>query len=98
MRYLLPLLLTGCLSADGFDEEHAQSYCTLLTECESLDLYGYPSQDACLAEVEPTADGCTSFDKEAGQDCLDRIGRMSCTALNDDRFPNACEQVCGTEE
>ena len=97
MRALPALLLSGCLNAEKFDTEHTDTYCLLLTECEALDLYGFSSQDACVADVDALANECEAFDDEAATDCLDGLEKMGCNALLDDRFPAACSEVCGTQ-
>ncbi len=94
MRALIPLLLAGCLNGDRFDSKWAEERCALLAECEALDLYGHSSQEQCLSETAPLAEGCESFDREVASDCLDGVDQMTCYRLLKGRFPNACDQVC----
>lgn len=98
MRALLLLLLSGCLSAEKFDGQWAEERCSLLSDCEALDLYGHSSLDDCLIETAPPADDCPDYDADVAQDCLDRVATMGCKALLSDRFPQACDQICGTAD
>jgi hypothetical protein len=92
---LFVLLLAGCLDAERFDTEWTETRCTLLSECEVLDLYGHSSEPECVQEADIKADGCETFDRKIGRDCLEGVEQMSCTALLDDDFPASCDQVCG---
>jgi len=94
VRWLGPLFLSGCLSAESFDIQWAEERCTLLAECEFLDVYGHSSEAQCLDETTPLADECKGYDADVAQDCLDRVAQMTCQALLKDRFPVACNQVC----
>jgi hypothetical protein len=98
VRVLLPLLLSGCLSAEKFDIRWSEERCTLMSECEALDLYGHSSMEDCLIETTPVADDCPDYDADIAQDCLDRVTKMGCKALLNDSFPEACDQVCGTAD
>jgi hypothetical protein len=98
MKWLALFFLSGCLSAEQFDTDWLDAHCTLLSECEVLDLYGHSALDECLTDTPPLAEDCEDFDKEAAQDCLDRTEAMSCEAVLDNHTPTACKEVCGAAQ
>jgi hypothetical protein len=89
------LLSIGCQSEDGFNDDFTESYCTLLSDCEVLDIYGYRSVQDCNSQASGVTDEC-EFDDDAAETCLDDIAATGCRDLWDAGLPDSCSVVCGS--
>ena len=95
MATWLVLLGLSCASEEGFDDDFVESYCTLLSDCKVLDMYGYRSDRDCNAQATGVTDRC-DFDGDAAETCLDDIAATGCQDLWEAGLPESCSTVCGS--
>ena len=86
-------LLVGCTTEDGFNEDFVEEYCSLLTACEVLDLYGYRSADDCADEASGLTEDC-DFNEDAAETCIADIQATGCRDLWEFNLPDSCSGVC----
>ena len=87
------VLCLSCMSQEGFEEDFGESYCTLLSECEVLDFYGFKNMRDCQDTAKATEKNC-DFDDDKADECLEGIEQSGCQDLWEQGLPNSCTQVC----
>lgn len=97
---LLPALLgllPGCTSeAEEFAHRRADAICAWHARCDTLEMAGFTSPEACATALYEAADNtsgaCEDYDAGAADACVAAWTDADCDAQVD---LSACEGVCG---
>lgn len=98
MRIVL-FLLVGC-AGRAFADRHADAVCAWRARCETLEVAGFESEEACrsasresVAEQDARGElGCDAYDETAATKCLAAYEEAKCGEEVD---VGECAGVCG---
>ncbi len=95
--WLLAALAMGCnkYKQDDFLVDHPVAICTLYDQCAVIDTFEeFQTYDDCVTSLSSAGSGCDGYDRDAAWSCVDGVNQMDCTALDEEAWPSACDNIC----